>query len=72
MKKNYAKSTLVSSLVLSIALLSSSQADASIFSKLKNIAKGAVHVAGKVVTDKGVQQAVLGAGKAAAGIIMKK
>jgi len=70
--KNYTKSALVSSLVLSIALLSSSQANAGIFSKFKAIAKGAVHVAGKVVTDKGVQQAVLGAGKAAAGIALKK
>lgn len=63
MKKKYIKTSLISTLVLSLALLSAPSADASIFSKLKHIAQSAVKTVGKVVTNPNVQKAAIGIGK---------
>jgi len=68
--KNYTKPALVSSLVLSVALLSSTPADAvSIFHRLKHIAQSAAKFAGKVVTNPDIQQGVLKAGTTAAKLL---
>lgn len=62
MEKKMRKINLISSIVLSVALLSSSQAEAkfSFFHTLKKIVHTGVHVVSKVASNKDVQGVVSG------------
>lgn len=69
MNRNFTKIAFVSSMALSIALLSAPQAEAGIFSKMKEIAKAAATKAITVAKDPNVHKAVLGTGTAVAGAL---
>lgn len=65
MNRNFTKVALA----LSVALLSTPQVNAGVFSKMKEAAQKAAQKASEVAKNKDVQQALKGAGKSIAGAL---